>query len=76
MLIDGGKGQLNAALKVLEALGLEGVDVAALAKQEELVFVPGKNEPVRLPEAIASAQDSSACQGRGPQVCDIIQTKG
>lgn len=51
VLIDGGRGQLNAALKVLEALGLEGVDVAALAKQEELVFVPGKSEPVRLPEA-------------------------
>ncbi len=50
ILIDGGKGQLSAAAGVLEALGLNAIDLAALAKQEELLFVQGKSDPVRLPE--------------------------
>ncbi len=50
ILIDGGKGQLNAALGVLEALGIDDVNIAALAKQEELLFIPGKDKPVKLEE--------------------------
>jgi excinuclease ABC subunit C len=47
LLIDGGKGQLNVGVRVLEELGLSGkVAVAALAKQLEEVFVPGRSEPV------------------------------
>ncbi|HWD24196.1 MAG TPA: excinuclease ABC subunit UvrC, partial [Acidimicrobiales bacterium] len=43
LLIDGGKGQLSAVLRVIEELGLSGrLEVAALAKQFEEVFVPGK----------------------------------
>lgn len=48
VLIDGGKGQLAAALDSLRALGLERQPVAALAKKEELVFVPWQEEPLRL----------------------------
>jgi excinuclease ABC subunit C len=50
-VIDGGKGQLSAALGALGALGAEGltdVQVVALAKKEEEVFVPGRRESVRL----------------------------
>ena len=50
ILIDGGKGQLNAALGILEALGIDDVNLASLAKQEELLFIPGKGEPVKLEE--------------------------
>ncbi|NLF66368.1 MAG: excinuclease ABC subunit UvrC [Chloroflexi bacterium] len=51
MLIDGGKGQLAVAQEVLAEFGLtEEVPVAALAKQEEELFVPGRPLPVRLPE--------------------------
>ncbi|MCL2293837.1 MAG: excinuclease ABC subunit UvrC [Spirochaetes bacterium] len=50
ILIDGGKGQLNAALGVLEALEIDDINLAALAKQEELLFVPGKDEPIKLEE--------------------------
>lgn len=50
VLVDGGKGQLNVARKVLEELGLGGIEVAALAKKEELIFVPDKSEPIKLPE--------------------------
>lgn len=50
IVVDGGKGQLNVALEVLEAFGLrEQVAVAALAKEEEALFVPGREEPIRLP---------------------------
>lgn len=50
LLIDGGKGQLNVAIRVLEALGLEDeIPVASLAKQFEEVYVPGQADPIRLP---------------------------
>ncbi|MDX9799849.1 MAG: excinuclease ABC subunit UvrC [Spirochaetia bacterium] len=54
VLIDGGKGQLSAAMGVFEALGIKEINVAALAKQEELLFVPGMNEPVKLEEGSLS----------------------
>jgi excinuclease ABC subunit C len=47
-VIDGGKGQLGAAVAALEALGLGDVAVIALAKREEEVFLPGRAEPLRL----------------------------
>ncbi|HWE62771.1 MAG TPA: helix-hairpin-helix domain-containing protein, partial [Chloroflexota bacterium] len=49
MLIDGGKGQLHAALAVLEELGITDQPIASLAKQEEELFVPGRAESIRLP---------------------------
>ena len=49
ILVDGGKGQLSVALKVLEEHALSGIEVAALAKREELVYLPGRAEPIRLP---------------------------
>jgi excinuclease ABC subunit C len=49
LLIDGGKGQLGVAVRVLEELGLEEVAVAALAKRFEEVYRPGREEPVRVP---------------------------
>jgi len=48
LLIDGGKGQLNVAVQVLQELNIEGIDVIGLAKREEEVFQPGQREPVRL----------------------------
>ena len=50
LVVDGGKGQLGVAVKVLDELGLrDEVPVVALAKQFEEVFVPGRAEPIRLP---------------------------
>jgi excinuclease ABC subunit C len=50
LLVDGGKGQLAVALRVVEALGLDGdIPVASLAKQFEEVFVPGQADPIRIP---------------------------
>ncbi len=50
LLVDGGKGQLGVAVRVLEELGLDDeIPVAALAKRFEEVFLPGDPEPVRIP---------------------------
>ncbi len=50
LVVDGGKGQLNVAVRVLENLGLtEEIPVCSLAKQFEEVFLPGRSEPVRVP---------------------------
>ena len=54
LLVDGGRGQLNVAVRVLEELGLEDVSVAALAKRFEEVYLPDREEPVRI------ARDSEA----------------
>lgn len=48
LLIDGGKGQLNAAMDAFRALGITPPTVISLAKQEEEVFRPGESESIRL----------------------------
>ncbi len=50
IIIDGGKGQLSAAHEILQELGIEGVNLISLAKQEEEVFVPHKPASLRLPK--------------------------
>lgn len=49
ILIDGGKGQLGAALEVLQEYGLDNLSVASLAKQREELFVPAQPDPIVLP---------------------------
>ncbi|MGE5574337.1 MAG: excinuclease ABC subunit UvrC [Bacteroidota bacterium] len=50
MLIDGGKGQLNAALEALRECGLaKKVPAAGLAKEQELVFLENRPDPIALP---------------------------
>ena len=49
LVVDGGRGQLNVAVRVLEELGLEDISVASLAKRLEEVYLPGREEPVRIP---------------------------
>ncbi|HEY78237.1 MAG TPA: excinuclease ABC subunit UvrC [Dehalococcoidia bacterium] len=49
VLIDGGKGQLNAARTVMEAAGIPSVPVASLAKEDEAIFLPRRARPIILP---------------------------
>ncbi|MGC8878480.1 MAG: excinuclease ABC subunit UvrC [Anaerolineae bacterium] len=50
IIIDGGKGQLNAALSVLDEFELrDAVPLVGLAKREEELFLPGQSEPLVLP---------------------------
>ncbi len=48
LLIDGGKGQLHAAISALDSLGLRPAKVISLAKREEEVYLAGAEEPLRL----------------------------
>ena len=57
VVIDGGKGQLTAALDAIRAVGdLPRLAVIALAKREEEVFVPGRAAPIRLERHDAGLQ--------------------
>ena len=46
ILIDGGKGQVAAAHGILEALGMEDIPLAGIAKQHEWIYLPGESDPV------------------------------
>src|SRR5262249_14110996 len=46
ILIDGGRGQLSAALEVLEDAGYADIPTFALAKEREEIFAPGRAEPI------------------------------
>jgi excinuclease ABC subunit C len=51
ILIDGGKGQLNAACAELSKLGLTNIPIIGLAKEYEEIYRPGESEPLRLPHS-------------------------
>ncbi|HVU83721.1 MAG TPA: helix-hairpin-helix domain-containing protein, partial [Puia sp.] len=57
VIIDGGKGQLHAALESIENLGLRGkMTLVGLAKNEEEIFFAGDQEPLKLPYNSSSLQ--------------------
>jgi excinuclease ABC subunit C len=49
MLIDGGRGQLAAAMRAAETCAATDITFASLAKREEDVYLPGRGQPIRLP---------------------------
>lgn len=50
VIIDGGKGQLSSAVKVLEDLGLRNIQAIGLAKRLEEVFFPNDPDPYNIPK--------------------------
>jgi excinuclease ABC subunit C len=56
MVIDGGRGQLSAAVQAAGALGLEAPPMISLAKREEEVFFPDRSESLRLPRSSPALQ--------------------
>jgi excinuclease ABC subunit C len=54
LIIDGGKGQLNAALQAFRMLGVEPPTLISLAKREEEIYRPGDLEPIRLSRSSAA----------------------
>ena len=56
VVVDGGKGQLSAALEAMREFDLPRVAVISLAKREEEVFVPGVREPIVLDRSSAGLQ--------------------
>lgn len=53
VVIDGGKGQLGAALRGIAAAGVDDVPIVSLAKRYEEVYVPGRPDPLVLPDGSA-----------------------
>ena len=49
IIVDGGKGQLSAALDVFDELGLNDLPIVSLAKKLEEIFLPGKSKPIVFP---------------------------
>jgi len=49
VLIDGGKGQLNAAQAAMHEVGADSVPIASLAKENEQLFIPQRTKPIILP---------------------------
>jgi excinuclease ABC subunit C len=56
ILIDGGKGQLGAAMRVLGPLADRGTTVIGLAKRLEEVYVPGRPDPLPIPPRSEASQ--------------------
>ncbi len=56
VLIDGGKGQLNAVLSAMQEVGAETIPVASLAKENEEIFIPQQSEPINLPASSSGLQ--------------------
>ena len=56
ILIDGGKGQLNAAQAAMREAGVDFIPVASLAKENEEIFIPQKTKPIILPRSSPGLQ--------------------
>jgi excinuclease ABC subunit C len=56
LLIDGGKGQLNAALDAIHEQNIEDLQAASLAKRFEEVYLPGRSEPLSIPKTSSSSR--------------------
>lgn len=56
IIVDGGKGQLGAACKELQRLGLHDVPIIGLAKEFEEIYRPGRSLPLQLPENSGALQ--------------------
>jgi len=56
ILIDGGKGQLNAVRQAAKEVGADKIPLSSLAKENEEIYLPGKSSPVILPRNSAGLQ--------------------
>lgn len=54
VLIDGGKGQLSAAVEIMQQLGMEHIPILGLAKRFEEVFLPGNSQSLGIPKTSPS----------------------
>jgi excinuclease ABC subunit C len=74
ILIDGGKGQLSAARGILESLGLQ-IPVIGLAKKQEEIFMPDRDEPLVLDEASASLRILEAVRNESHRFATKLNKK-
>ncbi len=67
VLIDGGRGQLNAAVEVMGQTGAGLVPCVSIAKENEALFVPGLPEPIVLPRQSAALQFVQRVRDEAPR---------
>ena len=75
ILIDGGKGQLSAALGILRGLGLEDIPVIGLAKKNEEIFMPGREDALVLDEASPSLRILEAVRNESHRFATTLNKK-
>ncbi len=75
ILIDGGKGQLSAALGVLRPLGLQSIPVIGLAKKKEEIFLPDREEALVLDEASPSLRILEAVRNEAHRFATTLNKK-
>jgi excinuclease ABC subunit C len=75
ILIDGGKGQLSAAQGILRGLGLGDIPVIGLAKKNEEIFVPGREEALVLDEASPSLRLLEAVRNESHRFATTLNKK-
>ena len=75
ILIDGGKGQLSAALGVLHTLGLDSIPVIGLAKKKEEIFLPGREDSLVLDEASPSLRILEAVRNEAHRFATTLNKK-
>ena len=63
ILVDGGKGQLNRAVKILKIMGLDKIPTIGLAKKLEEVFLPGYPDPQNIPKNSSGLKLLSVVKG-------------
>ena len=75
LLVDGGKGQLGVAERVVEELGLEDeIPIASLAKRFEEVYVPGEADPVRIPRQSEALYLLQRIRDEAHRFADLVLT--
>lgn len=83
LLVDGGKGQLNTALRVFEELGVREVSLAALAKERsragdtvrERIYLPGRKNPIELREGRTAFHLLLAVRDEAHRFCNRQRVK-
>jgi excinuclease ABC subunit C len=75
ILIDGGRGQLSAALGILRSLGLSEIPVIGLAKKEEEIYLPEREETLRLDEASPSLRILEAVRNESHRFATTLNKK-
>ncbi len=75
ILIDGGRGQLNAALSMLKALNLEKIDIIGLAKREEEIYTPTKSNPITLEKTSQPLRLLQYVRDESHRFANVLQKK-
>lgn len=74
ILIDGGKGQLNAAKSMLDAVGVD-IPICSLAKRDEEIFIPDENDPIRLPKNNSALRLLQSVRDEAHRFCNTFHKK-